>query len=118
MAEAELRDSTERALEVYGKPLETVATFKYLGRVMTADDDNWPAVAGNFMKARKSWVRLSRILIVQEGIGKLLQGGGAGVTTDQGGDVGADPNSSVLSPSFLPPTASHNHLPSSPAPGT
>ena len=31
MAEAELRDSTERAFEAYGKPLETVSTFKYLG---------------------------------------------------------------------------------------
>ena len=31
-----MRDITERA---YGKPLETVETFKYLGRVMTAGDD-------------------------------------------------------------------------------
>ena len=45
MSEAELRDSTERAFEAYGKPLETVATFNYLGRVMTAGDDNWPTVA-------------------------------------------------------------------------
>ena len=35
MAEAELRDSTERAFEAYGKPLETMLEFKYLGRVMT-----------------------------------------------------------------------------------
>ena len=28
MAEAELRDRTERAFEAYWKPLETVATFK------------------------------------------------------------------------------------------
>ena len=40
MAEAELRYSTERAFEAYGKPLETVSTFKYLGQVMTAGDDN------------------------------------------------------------------------------
>ena len=31
MAEAELRDSTERAFEAYWKPLETVSDFKYLG---------------------------------------------------------------------------------------
>ena len=62
MAEAELKDSTERAFEAYGKPLETVATLKYLGRVMTAGDDNWPAVVGNLVKARKSWGRLSHIL--------------------------------------------------------
>ena len=40
MAEAELRDSTERAFEAYGKPLEMVSTFKYLGQVMTAVDNN------------------------------------------------------------------------------
>ena len=28
---------------------------------MTAGDDNWPAVTGNLVKARKSWGRLSRI---------------------------------------------------------
>ena len=63
MVEAELRDITERAFEAYSKPLEMVATFKYLGRGMTAGDDNWPAVAENFVKERKSWGRLSRILI-------------------------------------------------------
>ena len=36
MTEAELRDSTERAFGAYGKQLETVSMFKYLGRVMTA----------------------------------------------------------------------------------
>ena len=62
IAEAELRDSTERAFEVYGKPLEMVSTFKYLGRAMTAGDDDWPALAGNLLKAQRSWGRLSRII--------------------------------------------------------
>ena len=62
MGEAELGDSTEMTFEAYGKPLETVSTFKYLGRVMTAGDDNWPAVAGNLVKARKIWGRLLQIL--------------------------------------------------------
>ena len=39
MAEAELRESTERAFKAYGKPLENMLGFKYLGRVMTAGDD-------------------------------------------------------------------------------
>ena len=39
-----------------------VPRFTYLGRVMTAGDDNWPAVAGNLKKARRSWGRLQRIL--------------------------------------------------------
>ena len=62
MAEAELMEITERAFEAYGKPIETVTTFKYLVRVMTAGDDNWPSVAGKLVKARKSWGRLERIL--------------------------------------------------------
>ena len=62
MAEAELRESTERAFDAYGKPLENVLAFKYLGRVMTEIDDDWPAVAGNLSKARKIWGRLLRIL--------------------------------------------------------
>ena len=73
MAEAELRDSMERAFEAYGKPLETVATFKYLGRLMTAGDDKWPAVAGNLVKSRKIWGRLSRILS-REGADKRVSG--------------------------------------------
>ena len=52
----------ERDFEAYGKPLETVTAFKYLGRVMTAGDDDWPALAGNLVKARKSWGRLAGIL--------------------------------------------------------
>ena len=38
-----------------------------MGRVLTAVDNNWLAVVGNFGKARKSWGRLSRILI-REGV--------------------------------------------------
>ena len=38
MAEAELRDSTERDFEAYGNPIEIVTKFKYLGRVMTAGE--------------------------------------------------------------------------------
>ena len=73
MAEADQRDSTERAFEAYRKPLETVTTFKYLGRVMTAGDDDWPAVAGNLVKARKIWGRLERILS-REGADKRVSG--------------------------------------------
>ena len=73
MAEAELSDNTERAFEAYGKKLDTVSTFNYLGRVMTAGDDDWPAVAGNLVKARKIWGRLARILS-REGAYKRVSG--------------------------------------------
>ena len=73
MAEAELRNSTERAFEAYGKPLETVSAFKYLVQVMKAGDDDWPAVAGNLLKARKIFGSLSRILC-REGEDTRLSG--------------------------------------------
>ena len=63
LAESEIRESTEMAFEVYGEQLKTAPSFKCLGRILTEGDDNWPAVAGNLGKARKSWVRLQRILI-------------------------------------------------------
>ena len=63
LAEEELRERSERAFQAYGEPLVNVTTFRYLGRVMTAGDDDWPAVIGNLQKARKSWGRLLRILI-------------------------------------------------------
>ena len=62
LADEELRDSTERAFEAYGAPLENVTVFKYLGRVMMEVDDDWPEVLGNLQKVRRRWGRLSRIL--------------------------------------------------------
>ena len=61
------------AFEAYGKQLEAVPSFKYLGRIMTAGDDNWTAVSGNLVKARKSWGRLTRILS-REGADKRISG--------------------------------------------
>ena len=47
LAEAELREITERAFETYGEPLENLTRFKYLGWVLKAVYDYWPAVVGN-----------------------------------------------------------------------
>ena len=71
--EAELRESTEMAFEAYGEPLENVMMFKYLRRMLTAGDDDWPAVVGNLSKVRKSWGRLLRILI-REGLDPKVLG--------------------------------------------
>ena len=37
---AEIRESAERAFKAYGGQLEAVDSFTYLGRVMTAGDDD------------------------------------------------------------------------------
>ena len=62
LAEAETRESSERAFKAYGEPINNVSAFLYLGRVLTEGDDDWLAVVGNLGKARNSWGRLSRVL--------------------------------------------------------
>ena len=54
--------STVVDFQAYRRPLVEVSEFKYLGRVLTASDDNWPVVVGNLRKAQKQWAWMSRIL--------------------------------------------------------
>ena len=68
-----MREITEMAFELYGKQLNTVPSFKYLGIILTAGDDDFPVVAGNLRKAQKSWGRLKRILS-REGEDKRVSG--------------------------------------------
>ena len=46
-----MRENLERAFHAYGKPMKAVSEFRYLGRLLTTTDDDWPAVAGNIRKA-------------------------------------------------------------------
>ena len=62
LAEAEIRENLERAFHAYGKQMKAVTEFRYLGRLLTATDDDWPAVAGNIRKAQVIWGRLARVL--------------------------------------------------------
>ena len=52
----------EVAFEAYGGPLETVTALKYLGRILMASDEDWPAVVTKLCKDRKRWARLSQII--------------------------------------------------------
>ena len=62
MAKEEIRGSAERDFQAYIIPLEMINSFKYLGRFLTAADNNWPAVVGNLHTEHKSWSRLARIM--------------------------------------------------------
>ena len=42
--------------------MQLVTEFRYLGKILTRTDDDWPAVARNLQKARVTWGRLVRIL--------------------------------------------------------
>ena len=57
-----MRVMSDRAFNAYGVQMRAATEFKYLGRVLTNTDDDWPAVAGNIRKARADWGRLARIL--------------------------------------------------------
>ena len=46
--------TSETAFHAYRTKMRAVTDFKYLGRVLTDTDDDWPAVAGNIRKARAS----------------------------------------------------------------
>ena len=54
---------TTRAFSAYGCPVEMVASFKYLGRMILASDYNWPVVVRNLDRARNIWRRMPCILI-------------------------------------------------------
>ena len=73
LAETEVQESTEMAFEVYREKLKTVPGFKYLGIILMQGDNDWPAVAGNLGKARKSWGRMHHILS-REGANKRVSG--------------------------------------------
>ena len=60
LAAAEI--TSEKAFHAYGKKIRAVTEFRYLGRVMTNTDNDWPAVEGNLRKARVTWGKLARIL--------------------------------------------------------
>ena len=62
LAELETQENAEQAFHAYGKPMEAVLEFRYLRRLLTATDDDWPVVAGNIRNARVSWGRLERVL--------------------------------------------------------
>ena len=62
LAATEVETTSEKAFHAYGTKMPAVTEFRYLGRIMTDTDDDWPEVAGNIRKARASWGRLERIL--------------------------------------------------------
>ena len=62
LTETGTQENAERAFYAYGKPMEAVLEFRYLGRLLTATDDDWPAVAGNIRKAWVRWGRLTRVM--------------------------------------------------------
>ena len=57
--ETDTRENLERAFHAYEQLMEAVSEFWYLGRLLTATDDDLLEVAGNIKKVRRSWGRLA-----------------------------------------------------------
>ena len=55
-------EAARAVFKVNGQPIETVSEFKYLGRVLADNDDDWPAVKANIKKARGRWRQVAQIL--------------------------------------------------------
>ena len=62
LTEEYMRESADITFQAYGRPINIVTPFKYLGWVMMASDEYCPPVVGNLQKAQKSWDQLTRIL--------------------------------------------------------
>ena len=60
--EKEVRLGEDMVFNAYWKPLKMVSYLKYLERVISASDENWPTVEANIWKAQKKWAWLSLIL--------------------------------------------------------
>ena len=59
LAAEEEREVTARDFSAYGRPLDMVTPFRYLGWVILAADDDWPAVVKNLSRARAVWRRMT-----------------------------------------------------------
>ena len=96
-----MRESTERAFEAYGSPLENVTAFKYLGWVMTAVDDDWPAVVGKLSNIKEELGAVVADIDPggggSEGVGTFFKGSGIGSVVVRGGDVGTNPHDGACS---------------------
>ena len=61
LLEEEAQAVAEMYLTAYGIPLAPVTSFRYLWRVLSADD-YWTEVIRNLWKARRKWSRLTQVL--------------------------------------------------------
>jgi hypothetical protein len=55
----------------YGEELERVEVFKYLGRLLSYDDNNTQAMKANLAKTRGCWARVSQVLRAENALPKV-----------------------------------------------
>lgn len=47
------------------QPLPKVTTYRYLGRLLTSNDSDWPTLYHNLSKARRQWSCIARVLVTE-----------------------------------------------------
>jgi hypothetical protein len=52
----------QQQFTVQGDVLERVEVFKYLGRLLSQDDDDIQAIRAQMRKARATWARVGQVL--------------------------------------------------------
>ena len=62
LAEEEAWAGAEAEVTANDIPLYPVTSFRYLGRVLLAANDNWPLVFSNLWKTQWKWVQLARVM--------------------------------------------------------
>ncbi len=69
-------ESNRRAMEVEfkvgGQKIERVPHFKYLGRIVAEDDDDWPSITANIRKARERWAQVARVLVREDATARTM----------------------------------------------
>ena len=73
LEEEEELTATTGAFSAYGRTLEMVPSFKYLGGLLLVSYNDWLAVIRNLIKSRVVWWRMIRILI-REGLRPQVSG--------------------------------------------
>ena len=56
------QESRKVVFNVGGEAIKRVNTFKYLGRIVSEDDDDTPAIEANIKKAKAKWAMFKRLL--------------------------------------------------------
>ena len=53
----------KKVMRIDGEAIENVDHFRYLGRSMVEDNEDWGAAIYNVQRSRKRWGRVHRVLI-------------------------------------------------------
>ena len=57
------KQAVKVVFKIGDKPIENVSSFKYLGRILAANDDDLPDMVSNVRRARQRWGQISRLLM-------------------------------------------------------